>query len=695
MFTRVFFVIAFVFPCLSFAFVGHELDVVVSSTESSLKVRDRIDVDRPSLRFEFVLNAGFTVTTDSGTMRALQTSSDGLRTAYRVDMQTPARSLELHYHGRPRFSGRRSMGGMPQGEVSADGLYLDGASAWYPMFDAPVSRYRLRLTLPEDWAGISIGKRGEKDGRTTWSSDQPHDDLYLIAGRFTRHARAHGDITVSVWLLDDDPALADLYLKLGTEYIDHYAGLIGAYPYAKFAVVENRWQTGYGMPSFTLLGSQVLRLPFIPYTSLPHEILHNWWGNGVWVDYRAGNWSEGLTAYLADHWMQERRGEGSTYRLKALQRYSNFAADGEDSALIDFVSRHGDASQSVGYSKSLMLFHDLRMALGDAGFVDALRRLWQRHRFEAVGFEQVVQTLTEGHPELAERSAQWLHRTGAPRLSLGAVDVAEDGDGFRLDVSLQQRPPLFQADVPVAITLDGESIARTYVVRLEQDRANATFRFSRRPVRIDADPGYDVLRYLDPSEQPPALNRLFGTSTLLVLPTDIPPAQREAWQRLATGWRQRYRQLEVADDTALGEFPLARNVLVAGWSNRWRDAAAAAVARHDQALLVDAVTVEGIDYPASSHSSVLVNTNADGASVGFIGAATPDAIAALARKLPHYGSYGRLLFDAANGRNLVKTTLTSEHALLSRQLTDSFVALQLPERAPLAGDAVQYAGKRE
>ena len=33
-----------------------------------------------------------------------------------------------------------------------------------------------------------------------------------------------------------------------------YRGLIGPYPYQKFALVENFWETGYGMPSFTLLG---------------------------------------------------------------------------------------------------------------------------------------------------------------------------------------------------------------------------------------------------------------------------------------------------------------------------------------------------------------------------------------------------------------------------------------------------------
>ena len=170
--------------------------------------------------------------------------------------------------------------------------------------------------------------------RTHWRRelvDRETPRRSLPAGRPLQHATHAACTATSIsrsacWRTTRQ--LAALYLDLMGGYIDHYSRLIGNYPYAKFAVVENRWQTGFGMPSFTLLGSRVLRLPFIPYTSLPHEILHNWWGNGVWIDYENGNWSEGLTAYLADHWMKERRGKGSQYRLKALQRYSNFAAEG-------------------------------------------------------------------------------------------------------------------------------------------------------------------------------------------------------------------------------------------------------------------------------------------------------------------------------------------------------------------------------
>lgn len=98
-----------------------------------------------------------------------------------------------------------------------------------------------------------------------------------------------------------------------------YRKLIGPYPYWKFALIENFWETGYGMPSFTLLGPQVIRFPFILHSSYPHELLHNWWGNSVYVDFKKGNWCEGLTAYLADHLIQEQRGQGDSYRRATLQ----------------------------------------------------------------------------------------------------------------------------------------------------------------------------------------------------------------------------------------------------------------------------------------------------------------------------------------------------------------------------------------
>ena len=66
-----------------------------------------------------------------------------------------------------------------------------------------------------------------------------------------------------VFLRTPDKGLAEKYLDATIRYIAMYEKLIGPYPYRKFALVENFWETGFGMPSFTLLGPKVIRFPFI------------------------------------------------------------------------------------------------------------------------------------------------------------------------------------------------------------------------------------------------------------------------------------------------------------------------------------------------------------------------------------------------------------------------------------------------
>lgn len=93
------------------------------------------------------------------------------------------------------------------------------------------------------------------------------------------------------------------------------------------AVVASPLPTGFGMPTLTYLGADVLRLPFIRKTSLGHEILHNWWGNGVYVDYTRGNWSEGLTTLMADYAYKEDESAAAASRLPPILRQWIAATD--------------------------------------------------------------------------------------------------------------------------------------------------------------------------------------------------------------------------------------------------------------------------------------------------------------------------------------------------------------------------------
>ena len=102
--------------------LAHDLSVVIHPDSGEITVEDAIRINRSTPVFEFVLNSGLSVNTESGNIEQLEISDDGLRSAYRVTPQTPGKLLELRHRGRPRFSARRSLGGMPQGSVSAQGV---------------------------------------------------------------------------------------------------------------------------------------------------------------------------------------------------------------------------------------------------------------------------------------------------------------------------------------------------------------------------------------------------------------------------------------------------------------------------------------------------------------------------------------------------------------------------------------------
>jgi hypothetical protein len=481
-----------------------------------------------------------------------------------------------------------------------------------------------------------------------------------------------------------------------------YQRLIGPYPYAKFALVENFWETGYGMPSFTLLGPRVIRLPFIPYTSYPHEILHNWWGNGVYVDFASGNWSEGLTAYLADHLLKEQRGQGADYRRAALQKYADYVGENKDFPLTEFRGRHSSVTEAVGYGKTMMVFHMLRRHLGDPVFVKGLRRFYEDNAFRVAAWSELQAAFNAVSDEpLDDFFDQWTLRTGAPELRLRDAVVEPVASGFRLRAVLEQTQDEtpYALRVPVAVQLEGREQALVQDVVIGRNEQALELELPARPLSLAVDPSFDLFRRLHREEIPPAISQaLGGDRVLMVLPSAAPEALREAYAELVRSWqRGRDARLELRLDDELERLPADRVVWLLGWENRFRPVLDRALVDYEFESEADRVSLGGETLERSTHAAVVLARhpgNPDQA-LAWVAADNVAALPGLARKLPHYGKYSYLGFVGDEPENTLKGQWPVTASPLSIALLDGAApAPMLEPRQALAELPAAFSAER-
>ncbi|MCX7672451.1 MAG: M1 family aminopeptidase [Thiobacillaceae bacterium] len=464
-------------------------------------------------------------------------------TADRPALDVPAGGrVTLVYGGRlppmPQLDHRGVLGELPAA-AGPEGSYLPAAGAWYPHPGRPFT-YRLRLHLPAGQKGLVPGNRvQETDGPAGYSAtyDFPHpaEGIDLMAGPYVTDERSLSlddgrRVRLRTWFYREERDLAADYLQAASRAIERYSRLIGPYPYTDFGIVASPLPTGFGMPSLTYLGRGVLRLPFIRTSSLPHEVLHNWWGNGVYPDWARGNWTEGLTTFLADYAYKEDEGEAAA-RAMRLGWLRDLAAvpESEDRPLSAFTARRHGVDAVLGYNKAAMVFLMLRDAIGREAFERGLKLLWQRFRFRTASWDDLARVWSEAAGrDLTEFFRQWVGRAGAPSLRLTSA-VASDG---QVRVALEQAGEPWRLEVPVGLRIypDRFEIRR---VPLEGARTTVGLPVKGLVQAVELDPDYRLWRRIDPRNLPPILRETFIAPRVALLAVGPDAAWQEAARRLA------------------------------------------------------------------------------------------------------------------------------------------------------------------
>jgi aminopeptidase N len=381
------------------------------------------------------------------------------------------------------------------------------------------------------------------------------------------------------------------------------------------------------MPTLTYLGIEVLRLPFIRATSLGHEVLHNWWGNGVYPDYARGNWSEGLTTFMADYAYREREGPqaAAAARLAWLRDYAAMPP-GDDAPLSRFTSRTHGASQIVGYNKSAMLFFMLRDRIGEAAFDRGLRAFWNAQRFRIASWDDLRGAFEHASGEnLAAFFEQWLQRTGAPNLRIADAGAEPLAGGWRLSVTLTQGAPAYALSVPLAVRTAGGEI--THRIGLTRERETLVLELPAKPLQITLDPELRLLRKLAASEAPPILRDAMLAGNPMLITVTASTAVEAAARELAASLLER---APAERKSASTQFVVGLHADIDAWLSREGMASRPAML-------------------AATRGSAQVWTAraGDGHIVVLVSAQDAPSLTALTRPLPHYGQQSYLVFQGA------------------------------------------------
>ena len=655
---------------------AHELDVHLSPKNARLDGVDRISVTGHSGPLK--LYVGTRTTIDS--LKVNGVATDYARRGRWITLENPASDskgdmqLTIRYHGRfadpapedPVNTDNPGFG--VTGTISPRGTLLLAGAGWYPSVAGAAERFRIEVTGPPGTVAVTAGRAVPAPPRpglavSAWQIDNPVERLALVAGRFNVRTQAAGHLQAATYFLMNDNALADQYLKASLQYLADYETLFGPYPFAKFAVVENFFPTGYGFPSYTLIGGRVLRLPFIIPTSLRHEIAHCWWGNGVLVDYADGNWSEGLTTYVSDYRFRELSGADAARnsRRQMLRNFTELVPPGDEFPLTRFTSRSDPRTKAVGYDKAAMVFHMLRQRVGDPTFWATLKRIAGERMFKSTSWGD-IQAAFESACECSLDTffRQWVRRSGAPQLSLDAVAREKTPGGVRVRGVIRQRAPVFTLELPVR--LSDRAGAHTETIFVDAEEAPFDIRIPFVPERLEVDPAFDFFRRLAPEEMPPTINRLKSAREILVVLPDGPAAEQARATATRFGRALGVERMEV--------------ITTAQWSPESARRPNIVFMQAEGLVLPVDMGADGVTFTAGSftlnaaayerrgHTYVGVHPHPERPEgfIAFYLFGRDKARHRIATKVPHYGRYSYLVFEDA--RNVAKGTWPSRRSPL-------------------------------
>ena len=404
--------------------------------------------------------------------------------------------------------------------VGKDWVYLLLPSRWFPLTNYPSNRYTgtFKLNVPDTMAVAGTGKaespqpmkpKSSAEGNRlmyTFHCDQAEASGSFVAGPLQLNPKQAEGIDVAVYAPREYSGRAQEFANVVAHQEIVFSDLFGSLPDPNMTVIQlpNGTLRDFAAPGVIML-SQRAWDPKLSDREMSRLTATQWWGIQVLPASAGDVWiTDGLARYCEELYAEQAFGKEAG--LKTIDDFAVGALMYEGSVPVAQAARlapYSSEYRSVVLNKGAMLFHMLRVQMGDGPFRSLLHGFYAKYQGKTATIQDfeglAVATATaaakpnEGPPNLQGYFAQWLNSTGIPEFSLEYV-VYRTRKGFRVVGKVHQ--PLDTFHMPMQIRIDTEGNPETKWIDVTGTDSDFTVEtFGRpKPGGIKVDPNNYVLK---------------------------------------------------------------------------------------------------------------------------------------------------------------------------------------------------------
>ncbi len=662
----------------------HELTVTVDPATCRLEGRGTLTLEPDGGPPELLLADGLTLTDADveadGTPRPVARGAGHPaagrpgRTAWPVPFgpATGAVRLRVAWSGAAPVTAApgASSSSSPASYCAADGVFLAAAAGWYPTGTQLLSTYRVEARVPGAWRALANGRLEASglhgDGRRAEVFDGTHPlpGLDLAAAPWSVHEETVNGQRVAAYVLPGTaPEVGEQLLDAARTELERDTRAVGPHAWPQLVIAEHRAGVTLTRPSFVLLAGPLGAGGEFDRAALAHAVLHDWWGQGVYVDAAAGDWSEPLVTFAVEYARAEASpGADAVWRRAVLRAQHEAAERGErPTSLAAPGDPHDPALLALRRGRGVFALAMLRAEIGAAPFAAALRDLYAGGRQRVLSWQDLESAFAAAaRRPLAPFFTEWVLRPDLPRVRFAAheplVTAARD-DRLEVTATLDVTPG-WTLGIPLeihAVLPDRQIVTRRVVAwSREEDagtvRVTARVPLETRSVRAFLDPATELFRELLPGEVVPTLAAFARVGPdLVVLGTARGAELRAAQRNAAIGLGKGGARIREDREVAAADLAAAKNAWIVGLPAAGTAAAAvlAAALPAGASLSERALALGGRSAAGPDAAAALVLSRAPGPGSGTLGVLDglgPAALAGLVRRLPECADYSTVLY---------------------------------------------------